>query len=235
MRAQVGQPFPRSNRRTIRVDQPLPQWLNQDGGRVLSYKLTTLSKNGEAFVQDGNAPNYQGYRITLCTCMHWHRVSIEVGMWLAGFGGKACGQDNELFYLMKVAAVFNDFAAIWNSDLPNRAAKSASDDIYGDLYVPKRSATTDPHNPDCYQEPVLGHKHRQQRTDYAWHKDIDLWRPDPNRKRRRHPLDPRVHRLLVGEAGRSFLWRVPMYRYKGGHPRQQRPPLSMFLDRLEKI
>jgi hypothetical protein len=214
----------------------LPQWLNQDGGRVLSYKLTTLSKNGEAFVQDGNAPNYQGYRITLCTCMHWHRASIEVGMWIAGFGGKACGVDNELFYLMKVAAVFDDFAEMWDSNrLPNREAKSASSCIYGDLYVPKQSASTDRHDPASYEQPRLGHKHRRHRDDYLWHKDIDLWRPEPNKPGRRRALNPRIHKLLLGEPGKSFLWRVPMYRYKGRHPRQQRPSLSVFLNRLEEF
>jgi len=214
----------------------LPDSLNNENSVVFSYKLTTLSKVGGVFVQDGNAPNYQGDRITLCTCMHWHRASIKAGMWVAGFGGKACGENNELFYLMKVEETFDSFTEIWDSDLlPNREAKSASNCIYGDLYVPKSSAPDDPHNPNYYKEPPVGHKHRQHGRDFSWHKDVDLWRPDPNRQRRRRPLDPKVHKLLVGEAGRSFLWRVPMYSYKGGHPRQQRPPLSTFLNRLEKI
>ncbi len=234
--AQVGQPFPRSNRRTIIVDKPWPESLKDEDEQVFSYKLTTLSKAADEFVQDGNAPNYQGNRITLCTCMHWHRASIRAGMWIAGFGGKACGKDNELFYLMKVAAVFDDFAEVWDSELlPNRQAKSASSCIYGDLYVPKSTASTSPHDPTRFQLPLLGHKHRKNRGDYLWHKDINLWRPDLNKTRRRRPLDPRVHKLLVGKAGQSFLWRVPMYRYKGGHPRQQRPTLAVFLKHLEKI
>jgi len=183
-----GQPFPKSNRRTVQVNRPLPERLGDKGERVFSYKLTTLSKNGGAFVQGGNAPNYQKDKITLCTCMHWHRATIETGMWVAGFGGKGCGEDNELFYLMKVAAVFDDFAEMWNATpLATRKAKSASSFIYGDLYVPKSRAVADPHDTDCYEEPPVGHKHRQHRSDYTWHKDIDLWRP-PNRKRRRRAL-----------------------------------------------
>jgi hypothetical protein len=168
--------------------------------------------------------------------MHWHRASIEAGMWIAGFGGKACGEYNELFYLTKIEEIFDNFTEIWDSDLlPNREAKSASNDIYGDLYVPKSSASDDPHNPNYYEEPPLGHKHRQHGHDFGWHKDIDLWRPDPTRQRLRAPPKARVHKLVLGEPGKSFLWRVPMYRYKGGHPRQQRPELGVFLDRLEKI
>lgn len=203
---------------------------------VLSYKLTTLSKDAGVFVQDGNAPNYQGERITLCTCMHWHRASMTPGMWVAGFGGKKCGDDNELFYLMKVAKTFDDFAELWKcKDLPDRKAKSASNHIYGDIYFPFAAANTDPHNPSSYKRPPVGHKHRLSVNDRTWHKDIDLWRPDPTRKRLRPPLKARVHKLLLGEPGKSFLWRVPMYRYKGGHPRQQRPSLSTFLNCLEEL
>lgn len=232
----IGQPFPRSNRSTIKVDQALPHWLDDDDARVFSYKLTTLTKSAGTFVQDGNAPNYQGQRITLCTCMHWHRASIRSGMWVAGFGGKKCGDDNELFYLMKVAKVFDDFAKLWKSkDLPDRSAKSASRYIYGDMYVPRAGGKGNPHNPNSYKKPPVGHKHRRSVNDRTWCKDIDLWRPDPTKRRVRPPPKARIHKLLLGEPGQSFLWRIPMYRYKGGHPRQQRPTLAVFLKQLEEI
>ena len=203
--AQPGQPFPRSNARTIRVNQPLPVALKEVQGRVFSYKLTTLSKMNGAFVQEGNAPNYQGDRITLCTCMHWHRTSITAEMWVAGFGGKSCGDDNELFYLMKVAAVCDNFAEMWNSNLlPNRDAKSASECVYGDVYVPKSSASGSPHDPASYETPLLGHRHRQTRKDRAWHKDIDLWRADPNKKRLRRQPDPRNTNSLLASLRDRF-------------------------------
>jgi Nucleotide modification associated domain 2 len=230
-----GQPFPRSSHHTIWVDENLPDWINQEEGNVFSYKLTTLTKRGEVFIQDGNAPNYQGDRITLCTCMRWHRTwpAIGVGTWIAGFSGDQLG--NELFYLMKVAASRNDFAELWNSNLlPDRDAKSACSSIYGDLYVPCSTETSKhPHDPSFYKTPTPHHKHHQRANDDEWHKDIDLWRPDPNRQRRRPPLKPRVHKLLIGQPGKSFVWEHPKYRYKRGHPRQQRPNLRHFLQNLE--
>src|SRR5205814_6718268 len=91
-----GQPFPRSNAQPIRVDARLPRSLRNESGEVFSYKLTTVKKTSAGFVQDGTAPNYQGERITLCTCMHHHRTwpRIDVGTWIAGFSDNA--SDNEL-------------------------------------------------------------------------------------------------------------------------------------------
>jgi Nucleotide modification associated domain 2 len=234
--APAGQPFPKPSRRTIIVDtDSLLNLLRKETGNVFSYKLTTVTKSGDRFIQDGNAPNYQGGCITLCTCMHWHRTSLGVGIWIAGFSGNRFG--NELFYLMKVAASYDDFAELWNSDLlPDRDAKSASNDIYGDLYVPRSTTTSmHPHDASFYKLPIRHHKHHQHAHDYGWHKDIDLWRPDMKRARRRAPLKPRVHKLLVGQPGKSFVWEHPRYRYKITHPRQQRPSLKRFLENLEKV
>ena len=231
----IGQPFPRSSRHTIWVDEDLPDWIDQEKGDVFSYKLTTLTKRDEVFIQDGNAPNYQGGR-TLCTCMRWHRTwpAVGVGTWIAGFSGDQL--DNELFYVMKVAASRDDFAELWNSGLlPDRDAKSACSNIYGDIYVPRSTETcTHPHDPSFYETPIRHHKHHQHANDDEWHKDIDLWRPDLNRRRRRPPLKPRVHKLLIGQSGKSFVWEHPKYSYKGGHPRQQRSNLNHFLHNLEK-
>src|ERR1700731_2370054 len=124
-----GQPFPRSDSRTIIVDAASLVRLRNEVGEVFSYKLTTLKKSGNALIQKGNAPNYQGNRITLCTCMHWHRTwpRIKKGTWVAGFNGNP---DNELFYLMKIGAIADNFAELWTSGLlPDVKAKSACKDI----------------------------------------------------------------------------------------------------------
>lgn len=207
-----GQPFPVSSSHTIRVDTILPESLKTEESRVFSYKLTTLERSGRALVQHGNAPNYQGDKI-----------------------GNNSG--NELFYLMKIAAMCDDFAELWNSNLlPDRDAKSASTSIYGDVYVPRSvSASEHPHDPIFYQEPIMGHKHHQNEQDNEWHKDIDFWRPDLKKKRRRPASKPKVHKLLIGESGKSFVWRRPKYRYAGGHPRQQFPSLRCFLQKLEHV
>jgi len=229
-----GQPFPRSNTKTIHVDARLPRSLRNESGEVFSYKLTTVKKTGGRLVQHGTAPNYQGERITLCTCMHWHRTwpSIDVGTWVAGFSGNET--DNELFYLMKVSKTATSFAELWYSGLlHDLEAKSACSDIYGDIYVPfSQHALREPHKSRYFREPIDNHKHKKHNE---WHKDIDRWRPPNNKKRQRPALAPRIHKLLIGEPGLSFVWEHPKYRYKSGHPRMHMPRLEKFLDQLVPV
>src|SRR5688572_5561168 len=198
-----GQPFPTSNPRTIIVDERLPRTLRHAPGEVFSYKLTTLKKSGGKFVQDGCAPNYQGGRITLCTCMHYHRTwpRIDVGTWIAGFSDNAAG--NELFYLMRVGSVCDSFHKLWHSGLiPSLPAKSTSCDIYGDLYEPRTAATAAaPYNPALYKMPVAGHKHLR---GGAWMRDISFT----------HWSTGRSHKLLIGEPGNSIVWKHPLHAYK---------------------
>jgi hypothetical protein len=203
------QRIPRSNLRTILVDAALPKHFDQEEGNVFSYKLTSVTQSGDELEQRGCGPNFQGGRITLCTCMRYHRTwpSIEKGTWIAGFTANHAG--NKLFYLMRIEHVAETFTELWNSDwVPDRRAKSARYDVFGDVYEPLSRATAKhPHNPDLYYEPVEGHKHNY---GLEWHKDI----------RRFHLGKP--HKLLVGEPGKSFIWRRPRYSYKEQpHPRFQ--------------
>lgn len=214
------QRIPRSNPQTILVDSPLPKNFEDEKGNVFCYKLTTVMQAGEKLEQRGCGPNFQGARITLCTCMRYHRTwpSISVGTWIAGFTGNNSG--NKLFYLMRVQHATETFSKLWDSGwLPDRRAKSSRYHVFGDLYQPLSTATAiDPHDPALYYPPRHGHKH-----DYVavpardgvapvleWHKDINKFAP-------RKP-----HKLLVGEPGKSFIWRHPRYSYKDKpHPRFQ--------------
>ncbi|MGH7983384.1 MAG: hypothetical protein ACREFF_09610 [Candidatus Udaeobacter sp.] len=187
----------------------LPKNFEADEGNVFCYKLTSVTQAGEELEQRGCGPNFQGGRITLCTCMRYHRTwpSIGKGTWIAGFTRNQTG--NELFYLMKVEHVANTFTELRDSDwLPNHRAKSARYDVFGDVYEPLLAATARrPHDPKVYYPPIAGHKHGY---NSEWHKDIKefaLGKP---------------HKLLVGEPGKSFIWRHPRYRYKPPpHPRFQ--------------
>jgi hypothetical protein len=227
-----GQPFPPSDSRTIIVDADSLVRLRNEVGEVFSYKLTTLKKSGDSLIQTGNAPNYQGNRITLCTCMHWHRTwpRIKKGTWVAGFSGNP---NNELFYLMKIEAIAHNFAELWTSGLlPDVKAKSACKDIFGDAYVPRFLKTPgDPHDPQSYEKPIKHHKHHKHPHDDEWHKDIRYWTQDKNRKRKR-TMKPRPHKLLIGDPGKSFVWEHPKYRHKGKHPRMKFPSLTSFISHL---
>ena len=228
----IGQRFPKSDRRTILVDALLPQTLSAEVGKVFSYKLTSVERADGKLVQHGCGPNFQGDRITLCTCMRYHRTwpSIDKGTWIAGFSGNP---DNELFYLMKIGAIADNFAEFWTSGfLPDVEAKSACKDIFGDAYVPRSlGAPGDPHDPRSYEEPIKNHKHHNQPDDYEWHKDIRYWTKDKNRKHKR-TIKPRLHKLLIGEPGKSFVWEHPKYRHKGKLPRMKFRSLTSFIGHL---
>lgn len=202
------QRIPSSNPGNILVDAILPEDFKDETGNVFSYKLTTLILGDNELEQHGCGPNFQGDRITLCTCMRYHRTwpSIRAGTWIAGFSGNYAG--NKLFYLMRVEHVAETFTELWDSSwLPNCRAKSARYDVFGDLYEPLSKATaTEPHNPELYFPPVKGHKH----DGFEWQKDIEEF------------ASCRPHKLLVGEPGKSFIWRHPRYSYRDKpHPRFQ--------------
>ncbi len=190
---------------------------------VFAYVLTSLEESNGKIFQTGCARNFQGDCITLCTCMHWHRhwKPTWKGFWVAGFTMKNSG--NQLFYLMQVGQEAASQYALWNSSyLPNRSAKSAALDIFGDLYEPLSGASGQPFNPMLYRSPVQGHVH----LPSAWKDDIYYPRlPYSNQPK-----------LLIGIPARSFLWSCPKYQYKAplkGHPRFKfYPSLGAFYKQL---
>jgi hypothetical protein len=181
--------------------------------RVFAYVLTSLKVvNGKIF-QTGCGPNFQGDRLTLCTCMHRHRSWWKTwrGVWVAGLSDKSSG--NWLFYLMQVGDEAASQYAMWTSSYwPNPNAKSAALDSFGDLYEPIPAASSNPFNPGFYQKPISSHVHMPN----AWKEDICY----PRLSITNQP------KLLVGFPERSFLWSRTEYQYRcmssppyGNHPR----------------
>ena len=58
---------------------------------VYYYVVRTVTLRQGQFSQDGSAPNFDGGRLTLCTCKHWMRTLRPLdqwgGVWVAGFAG----------------------------------------------------------------------------------------------------------------------------------------------------
>jgi hypothetical protein len=184
------------------------------------YVIETIKRRGTAFVQTGSGPNFQGGRITLCTCKHWMRTFLApkdwVGKWIAGFTGREAGDGkNYLVYLMKVRLAFESQYALWHSGkIPEatRRAKAASHSIFGDLFQPKKGGSA--FNPDSYLQPVSGHVHQRRRT---WRKDI----------RYCHGCSGRPPALLVGDVSCSFLWNTRLIAHKGRLHRGQKKYLHL--------
>lgn len=170
---------------------------------VYSYIVTSIKTTADFQLrQKGSGPNFDGGRITLCTCKHKDRATIHrstdeddpwKNVWVAGFTSRSEIPSRGLAYLMCVERSFLDQRALWHF-LPGRCrrAKSASESQRGDLFQPKASARNDPHNPANYCLPVIEHVHSNKN---AWHHDVMPW------GRRCLP-----HRLLLGQPAQSYRW-----------------------------
>lgn len=171
---------------------------------VYAYIVTTIKTTQPDFQlqQTGSAPNFDGGRITLCTCKHKDRATFQPvkgepdpwkDVWVAGLTSKSEDPSRSLAYLMCVERSFLSQVELWRA-LPNhsRQAKSASKFVRGDLFEPKAAASKDPYNPAHYHAPVAGHVHS---LGDNWHRDVVRW------GRWSQP-----HRLLLGQATQSFRW-----------------------------
>ena len=200
------QPYPRRGPLAKHVDLPLDGLLRALAGEhamLYAYVVATVCNEGGRFVQRGTAPNFQGGRITLCTCKHQMRTYADldawVGRWVAGFAGvQAGGGRNALVYLMRVGQAFASHADLWRArTIPEatKQAKAADAHRLGDLYRP-RDTLRDPSDPRQYVPPRPDHEHA---AGGGWHADISY----PGRIRR-----PAA--LLVGDPARSYLWERPL-------------------------
>ena len=177
--------------------------------RVYAYIVTTIKTRRPCYQleQTGSAPNFDGGRITLCTCKHKDRATFRPskdrrnpdpwqGVWVAGLTSKAADPSRSLAYLMCVERSFVNQVELWRA-LPTscRQAKSASKSVIGDLYEPKPTATSNPHDPANYKSPLVGHAHSPAGNPAYWYRDVMRW------GRRSKP-----HRLLLGLASQSYRW-----------------------------
>lgn len=214
------QPYPKHGE--IKVNETIQQLTGQfSEDDLYLYVVTTVDHEGDKIVHTGSAPNFQGGKITLCTCKHDMRGKQSVkdwrGIWVAGLGSKdeLNEQAQPLLYLMRVETSYRSQREMWNKEKEIRDAKSASKSIFGDIYQPK-TQEGDPHNPDNYHPPILGHAHRDKGCDTDWHKDIE-----------------KEQAYLVGDPSYSYLWTQPMYYYSEtifvGH---KPTTLGQFIDNL---
>jgi hypothetical protein len=174
---------------------------------VYAYIVTTIKTTPDfQLCQTGSGPNFDGGRITLCTCKHKDRATFHPSsdpndpwkkVWVAGLTSKSGDPSRSLAYLMCVERSFLSQLELWRA-LPDscRRAKSASKSELGDLFEPKAAAANDPYNPARYRSPRTGgHVHSTKEHPDTWHHDVMRW------GRRSKP-----HRLLLGQAAQSYWW-----------------------------
>jgi hypothetical protein len=197
----------------------LKEKLRNGRGPVHAYIATTVkaarnpaNNSDKEFSQKGCGPNFQGDRITVCTCRpDLHRFNSEKnqdpdlkyrGHWYAGFtGAKVDPCENYLFYLVRVEKAFRSqkqiFEYLKETSPEVIRAKNATENAWGDLYQPKPNVS-DEWNPSNYERPVLGHCHHRDLEDRRWHEDIEYLGPC------------RRVALLLGDQEHSYLWSKPL-------------------------
>lgn len=115
---------------------------------VYAYVVTTvkLDRATQVFRQEGSAPNFQGQRITLCTCKHKDRSSPPrwdcrgpdknspwKGVWVAGICSSTQTYPRALFYLTQIGEAADSYPDLWEV-LPYPKAKSATNSPLGDVF-----------------------------------------------------------------------------------------------------
>lgn len=85
------QTFPDNGLLAENLNCTLPELLRQVGkqdGPAFSYivKSVKTDDSGQQFEQHGSAPNFQGGRLTLCTCKHQMRTSLDCKAWPGNMG-----------------------------------------------------------------------------------------------------------------------------------------------------
>ncbi len=232
------QPFPQSGQLAPNMNLALntlrKQVAGQDQHVVYCYITTSMKYRDGQFVQKGCGPNFQGGLMTLCTCKHRMRTSMNArdwkGKWVAGFTSVMEYQrKNFLIYLMQVSDAFKSHYDLWFSKsipLATKRAKAARLDVFGDIYQPQNRSAS-PFKPKDYVKPVSNHVHAK--CSKGWHKDIDY--------KAGHSDRPAA--LLVGDPERSFLWVHPKSRLSSDRanlPRNcKKYVLRELLNQLEEV
>jgi hypothetical protein len=213
------QPFPKHGDLAKNLDMPITKFIRRIGGLKsgVSYVLSSvgLNRDTQLFEQRGSAPNFQGGCLTLCTCKHQMRSSLDAArwkdQWVAGFTGRRIYEGRHwLFFLTRVAIAQESHADLWN-ELPDevRNMKSAHEHYLGDLFKPRGDVSgTSRFGPRHYFAPSR-HAHRRNSCDSGWQNDINY----RHAKRYGHPS------LLVGDPSLTFLWERPTIYYDGHHCR----------------
>ncbi len=183
--------------------------IGKENGKAYSYVLTTVQFNHDedCFEQHGSGPNFQGGRLTLCTCKHQMRASRAAedwpGVWVAGFTSRTIHDGKHwLFYLAQIQSAHESHTDLWSVLSPScRKAKAADRNFLGDVFTPIPPLPTEMERfrPSQYVAPDY-HAHRQSEGDKGWHNDIRY-------KHAKRYGDPP---LLLADPRRTFLWKEPI-------------------------
>ena len=186
----------------IKPDSLIERLIPFRGSTVYYYVVNTVEYYEGRLYQTGSGPNFQGDLLTLCSCKHRMRTSLEPedweGVWIAGYTGSTDLGSNRIFCLMRVSQAFQSHREFWFSDsIPDKTktAKAAHLDKFGDVYQPKRTSGR-PYSYWHYFDPCKNHVHCE--PEY-WREDIDY-----------KGYSGRRPALLVGDAEYSFLWDRPV-------------------------
>ncbi len=214
------QAFPKDDMLAANLNLIHSELVNRIGkteGAAYSYivKTVRMDRTSLCFEQHGSAPNFQGGHLTLCTCKHQMRSSLEMSAWknkwVAGFTSRCLYQKRHwMFFLTLVQDAHKSHAELWEC-LPSavREAKSAQEHFLGDLFAPRGSlAGEDRFDPRRYLAPSR-HIHHSHKCDNDWHNDINYKHSD----RYRRPS------LLVGDPHLTFLWEKPVIFFDEDHCR----------------
>ncbi len=119
------QPFPKNDLLARNMNFSYPQLFRRLGkqrGAAYSYvvKSVVLNHDTGSFEQHGSAPNFQGGHLTLCTCKHQMRTSLDfsdwVGRWVVGLTSRCdCQGRHSLFYATQIVAAYESHAELWDN------------------------------------------------------------------------------------------------------------------------
>ena len=215
---ELCQPMPSSGPLASQMDTPLASLRNLKSRPVFVYVVTSLKIKDKCFIQTGCGPNFQGGRITLCTCKHKDRASPPPtkydenpdtepwnGVWVAGICSARQLRPRSLFFLMQVEEVFENNADAWKTleKTLGKAvqAKSTHRSRFGDIYEPKsKKGCENPWDQTNYEDSIANHVHKAPTARY---KDVEkIYHPN------KHP------KLLCGDPKHSYLWSTPKIRLK---------------------
>ncbi|WP_413196408.1 hypothetical protein [Pararobbsia alpina] len=178
---------------------------------VFIHVVNASTSPGGHLTQSGAGPNFDGGLISLCSCSHGMRATLDPqdwpGRWIAGFTSYTgeFGHQQYLRYLMRVGEAYASHhelatALIGSGRSDVLDAKDASRHASGDIWRMKPGSVTQTGHwrASTYCRPVIGHAHREDIDDETWHKDIEY----VDRYGRRPAL-------LIGDPGWSFVWNQP--------------------------
>jgi hypothetical protein len=217
----VYQPFPDGGVLLTNLDLRKSDLHGRIGGlpgAVRSYKMISVELDDQCrLAHFGSGPNFQGGRLTLCTCAHQIRTEKKTpadwaGSWVAGFTSPRLCKKTWLFYLAQVEQGHPTAADLWNKlSGGEQQAKSTRLSRLGDAFEPNSAATyAGPHKAKYYHPPMVGHSHRATAPDERWKQDIEYSHPGF----RRHAAH------LVARPELTFLWQTPTL-FLEHHPRNR--------------